>query len=226
MEKDNTSAQSANVILYFVPTDGENSPELLFFEEHTIRGSSWKRTTEKGRRLRRQLRVWYERYSVDLYAPDRFIRKLIDLKNITVRLKSPLDPSLVRDRLKEIVRNRKYHHLRWMVVDILLLPVSLLAAPLPGPNIFGYYLLFRVYSHWKSYRSASRAQFESVDVEVSQKATEVDSFLKEKKDIRSALKELRRKYGLRALQEDRFIPHTEVFRKMWNNLKLRFAKSN
>jgi hypothetical protein len=95
---------------------------------------------------------------------------------------------------------------------------------LPGPNIFGYYLLFRIYSHWKSYHSASNAQFEAVDVEVSCRADEIESLLKTSADTKTALQQLRQKYGLRALQEERFIPHSEVFKEMWSRLKMRIAK--
>jgi len=214
---------AACTTVYFVPSENAN-PELLLFEEKLVLGTSWRRSGETGRKWRQQLRDWYEKYSIDLFAPDRFVRKLIDLKRITVLLRSPIDPFLVRERLRKIVRDRKYHHLRWMIIDILLLPVSLLAVPLPGPNIFGYYLLFRVYSHWKSYHSASRAQFEAVDVEVSHKATEVETVLRGTADVKTALQQLRQKYGLRALQEERFIPHSEVFKEMWSRLKIRFAK--
>ena len=214
---------AACTTVYFVPSENAN-PELLLFEEKLVLGTTWRRSGETGRKWRQQLRDWYEKYSVDLFAPDRFVRKLIDLKRITVLLRSPIDPFLVRERLRKIVRDRKYHHLRWMIIDILLLPVSLLAVPLPGPNIFGYYLLFRVYSHWKSYHSASRAQFETVDVEVSHKATEVETVLRGTADVKTALQQLRQKYGLRALQEERFIPHSEVFKEMWSRLKIRFAK--
>lgn len=225
MENETRAAPVDSMILYFVPPEGTITPELLLFEEQMIINSGWKRATEKGRRFRQQLREWYEKYSVDLFAPDRFIRKLVDLKRITVLLNHPIDPAIVRTRLKEIVRYRKYHHLRWMIIDISLLPLSLLAVPLPGPNIFGYYLLFRVYSHWKSYRSASRAQLESVDVEVSERATEVRSLLRRMKDTKSALQELRRNYGLRALQEERFIPHSVVYKEFWIRFKQRFAKT-
>lgn len=214
---------AACTTVYFVPSENAN-PELLLFEEKLVLGTTWRRSGETGRKWRQQLRDWYEKYSIDLFAPDRFVRKLIDLKRITVLLRSPIDPFLVRERLRKIVRDRKYHHLRWMIIDILLLPVSLLAVPLPGPNIFGYYLLFRVYSHWKSYHSASRAQFEAVDVEVSHKATEVETVLRGTADVKTALQQLRQKYGLRALQEERFIPHSEVFKEMWSRLKIRFAK--
>jgi Mitochondrial K+-H+ exchange-related len=210
--------------VYFLPP-GEQIPELLLFEEQLVT-PGWKRAEQTGRKFRQRVRELYEKYSVDLFAPDRFVRKLVDLKRITVLLRKPLDPSVVRKRLREIVQDRKYHHLRWMIVDILLLPVSLLAVPLPGPNIFGYYLLFRVYSHWKSFRSASRAQFEAVDVEVSSKATEVEDLLRKNSNVKDALMELRNRYGLRALQEERFIPRSVVFKEMWARLRLRLAKSH
>jgi hypothetical protein len=109
-----------------------------------------------------------------------------------------------------------------LIVDILLLPLSLLAMPIPGPNLIGYYLLFRVYSHWKAYRSASRTRLDEVDVQVSQQADEVRAALRSSKDVRTALSELRSKYGLRALQEHEFIPQLAAFKEAWLHFKHSF----
>ena len=64
-----------------------------------------------------------------------------------------------------------------------------------------------------------------MDVEVSSKATEVEDLVRTNSDVRNALLELRQKYGLRALQEERFIPHSEVLKEIWVRLKLRLTKS-
>ena len=211
--------------IYFVPEDGKNSPELLFFQEEDIQDSTWKRASEKGRKMWSRLREHYENYSLDLFAPDRFVRKLAYFHAITVVLNSPIEPSIVKARLKEIVRDRSYHHLRWLIIDCLVLPLTLLAVPLPGPNVFGYYLLLRIYSHWKSYRSASKTILDGLHIEVNSRAGDVKSLLLKSSDIRTALQELRRRYGLRALQEERFIPQREVLKEMLKRLRRRFVKS-
>ena len=216
--------QETGARIYFVPEEGKGSPELLFFQEQDVQDSGWKRASEKGRKMWSRIREYYERYSIDLFAPDRFVRKLAYFKGITVVLNSPIEPAVVKARLKEIVRSRSYHHLRWLLIDCLILPLSLLAMPLPGPNVIGYYLLLRIYSHWKSYRSASLTVLDGVHIEVDARAGDVKSLLLKSRDIRTALKELRSRYGLRALQEERFIPQREVFQEMFKRLRRRFVR--
>nr|ALS89550.1 mitochondrial K+-H+ exchange-related protein [uncultured bacterium] len=206
-------------ILYLAPE--RNEPELLLFDERFItEHNNWKqKASEKGRAFFEKAKARYEQVTCDLFAGDRFVRRLERFRKITVLLNHPIDPAEIKNRMKVMMRDRSYHHLRWLIVDILLLPLSLLAMPIPGPNLIGYYLLFRVYSHWKAYRSASKTRLDEVDVQVSQQADEVRTALRNSKDVRTALTELRSKYGLRALQEHEFIPQRAAFREAWLHFK-------
>ncbi len=198
----------------------QNEPELLLFDERFITEQNWKqKASEKGREFFEKAKACYEQVTCDLFASDRFVRRLQRFRKITVLLNQPIDPAVIRNRMKVMMRDRSYHHLRWLIVDVLLLPFSLLAMPIPGPNLIGYYLLFRVYSHWKAYRSASRTILDEVDVQVSQQAGEVRAAVRSSKDVRTALGELRSKYGLRALQEHEFIPQRAVFHEAWLRFK-------
>ena len=205
-------------ILYLAPE--QNEPELLLFDEGFITEHSWKqKASKKGREFFEKAKARYEQVACDLFAGDRFVRRLQRFRKITVLLNQPIDPAVIRNRMKAMMRDRSYHHLRWLIIDVLLLPLSLLAMPIPGPNLIGYYLLFRVYSHWKAYRSASKTKLDEVDVQVSQQADEVRATVRGSKDVRTALSELRSKYGLRALQEHEFIPQRAAFREAWVRFK-------
>ena len=194
--------------LYLSAEEDQRTPELLFFEEEMIHDSSWKKASEKGRELWQRIKERYERVACEAFAGDRFVRRLRSFKKITVVLNRPIDPVLVRTKLKQMIRDRSYHHLRWMIIDLFLLPLSLFIMVIPGPNLIGYYLLFRVFSHWQSYRSASQTRLDQVDVCVDDRAQEVSALLRKTKDIKTGLMELRQKYGLRALQEHQFIPQS------------------
>jgi Mitochondrial K+-H+ exchange-related len=212
-------------ILYLAPE--QNGPELLLFDEDFITEHNWKqKASEKGREFFEKAKARYEQVTCDLFASDRFVRRLQRFRKITVLLNQPIDPAVIRNRMKVMMRDRSYHHLRWLILDVLLLPFSLLAMPIPGPNLIGYYLLFRVYSHWKAYRSASRTSLDEVDVQVSQQADEVRAAVRSSKDVRTALGELRSKYGLRALQEHDFIPQRAVFREAWLRFKTSLHSTN
>lgn len=206
--------------VYFSPDEGAGAPEILLFEEKPVARRNWRETaTRKGRQLWERTREKYEQLAADLFAGDHFIHRLKHFKKITVLLNKPIDPAVVRERLRAIFRDRYYHHMRWLIVDAILLPLSILVAPLPGPNVIGYYLLFRVISHWRSFRSASRALIEDIDVQVSDHAGEVNTTLRKSKDMRTALHELRKKYGLRALQEHKHVPQLSVLKEGWARLK-------
>jgi hypothetical protein len=194
--------------LYLSADEDAQTPELLFFEEQMIHDSHWKKASEKGRQIWQRIKERYERVACEAFAGDRFVRRLRSFGKVTVSLNRPVEPAVVRAKLKQMLRDRSYHHLRWMLIDLLLLPFSLFIMILPGPNVIGYYLLFRVFSHWQSYRSASQTHVDHVDVCVDNRAQEVNALLRKAKDLRSGLLELRRKHGLRALQEHQFVPQS------------------
>jgi Mitochondrial K+-H+ exchange-related len=201
----NLPAENSVARLYLTT---DEKPELLFFEETILQDKGWRKASEKGRQLWQRLKERYERISCEAFAGDRFLRRLRSFRKITVALNRPIEPNVVREKLTQMIRDRSYHHLRWMIIDALLLPLSLFIMFLPGPNVIGYYLLFRVYSHWKSYRSAAQAQLDHVDVCVDDRAQEVSAFLRKAKDVKSGLIGLRQKFGLRALQEHQFVPQS------------------
>lgn len=222
MQSEALAQDPQSAVLYLTQQEGKDSPELLLFEERLIEDPNRKRVYEKTQGLWSRWRERYDHFALETFAGDRFIRKLRHLKRITILLNKPIERVVVKQRLKQMLKDRSYHHMRWLVVDTLLLPVTLLMMPLPGPNVWGYYLLYRVYSHWKSYRSASQTKLEDFDVQVSNQAREVSEYVTGNRDIRSALRELRVKYGLRALQEHQFIPARGEF---WALIKRKFSRS-
>lgn len=194
--------------LYLAVEEDAQAPDFLFFEEEIIHDSNWKKASEKGRQLWQKIKLRYERVACEAFAGDRFVRRLRNFKKITVVLNRPIDPAVVRKKLKQMIRDRSYHHLRWMIIDLILLPFSVFIMVVPGPNLIGYYLLFRVFSHWQSYRSASQTKLDHLDVCVDDRAQEVSALLRKTKDFKTNLLELRQKYGLRALQEHQFVPQS------------------
>ena len=158
-----------------------------------------------------------EHLASDMFAAERFVYHLKGLRKMTVLLNRPIEPSVVRERIRSIFRDRSYHHLRWLIADTLLLPVSVLRRRCPF-NLVGYYLLFRVYSHWRSWRSATNACIEQIDVHVTNEAQEVTDVLRAK-DIRTTLHELHNKYGLRALQEHDFVTQRSLLKEAFQRMK-------
>lgn len=62
------------------------------------------------------------------------------------------------EQVLTLVRRTLQHdyerHRRWLVFDTLLMLVSAVLIILPGPNVVGFYFMFRVVGHWLSMRGA------------------------------------------------------------------------
>ncbi|MFO0956335.1 MAG: CDP-alcohol phosphatidyltransferase family protein [Isosphaeraceae bacterium] len=65
--------------------------------------------------------------------------------------------SEARDRWIAYLRDRQIFHLRRFSLSLLLCPISLLLAPLPGPNIVGYWFVWRAFRHGMILRGLRRA---------------------------------------------------------------------
>lgn len=209
-------------VLFFPEDDRKEPCELLLYDEDMIRDSVGD-PSQKGKKLWQRVKNWYEQSAVELYAGDRFVRRVGYFKKVKVLLTRPIDKADVKVKLQRMLRDRSYHHLRWMVIDLALMPTTILTVVLPGPNIPFYYLAFRVYSHWRSYRSASNTVLQNVEVEVSNRASEVGKLFAGNADMKGALKELRLKYGLRAFQEHHFVPLKTQLTEVWLRLKHHFS---
>jgi Mitochondrial K+-H+ exchange-related len=64
------------------------------------------------------------------------------------------DAAAIRDR---ILNRARTHHVRWLVVDAVILIASGAFVIVPGPNIIAYYFAFRVVGHYFSWRGARQA---------------------------------------------------------------------
>jgi hypothetical protein len=62
-----------------------------------------------------------------------------------------------RAALDRALARARRHHGWWIVVDAPLVVASAILTPVPGPNVFAYYLGFRLVGHWLSWRGARHA---------------------------------------------------------------------
>jgi Mitochondrial K+-H+ exchange-related len=64
------------------------------------------------------------------------------------------DATAIRDHM---LNRARVHHLRWLVVDAVVLIASGVFMLVPGPNVIAYYFAFRVVGHCFSWRGARQA---------------------------------------------------------------------
>jgi hypothetical protein len=112
--------------------------------------------------------------------------------------------TLWRDYLKE----RQGRHTFWFVINAVVSPLTLLLAPLPGPNLIGYWFVYRAVCHLLARLGARNARGEEVTTSfVSADALDGSFAATDDKRIAS----LSAKFGLEGL--DSFIKHMAARRR-------------
>lgn len=81
-------------------------------------------------------------------------------KGGSLRLLYPdsMSPEDARRRLDTMLAEARWRHGKWTVIDLLLFIASGVLFFIPGPNIVAYYLGFRTFGHFQSWRGARAAQ--------------------------------------------------------------------
>jgi hypothetical protein len=117
---------------------------------------------------------------------------------------SSLDVEQARATLMALLRHARRHHLRWLVVDLLLLIVSGILALVPGPNVLAYYFMFRVFGHLQSWRGARQGADAIVwTFEPDTSLTELGSLVDMPREARAP--------RVAAIAERLNLPHLSVF---------------
>lgn len=93
----------------------------------------------------------------DTIDDQRTLWALRSAEGATLRYPSGSDTHAVRASLDAMLRAEQRHHGRWLAVDLVLFILSGALFFVPGPNIVAYFLGFRAFGHWQSWRGARRA---------------------------------------------------------------------
>ena len=162
------------MVVYFVPaahghfelyseapeTPVDEAPPTGRFRRwiHTA-NAQWRELVERAQHGGRGGRVarWRDRVVCTLAESIAEQRTLWALRNQTaavVRVPAPLSAEEALRLMRAEFARARNHHLRWLVVDLLLFIVSGVLALVPGPNLIAYYFAFRVVGHLQSWRGA------------------------------------------------------------------------
>lgn len=113
-----------------------------------------------GRQLQ-SLHQYYLKLEDKLDPGERVLKAMATTKQFVVYSDAPAD-------FFRVLRSQRWKHVFWFSLDALLTVVVILLtpilAPIPGPNVFFYYPVLRLLSHWRAIRGASSA-LNSIDVE-------------------------------------------------------------
>lgn len=99
-------------------------------------------------------------------SPDEaLLRSLRNVSVVHLYHPSTLDAAEARTLWTNYLKGRSRHHTLWLVLNGLVTPLTVLLAPIPGPNIIGYWFLYRAICHLLAVLGVRRAKSEQVSTE-------------------------------------------------------------
>jgi hypothetical protein len=119
--------------------------------------------SEQGVGLRvRRIWEWLQKR----IPPDEpVLRSLRGVSAIELHHPLTLTTEETRSLWKNYLKNRQGRHTFWFIANALVSPLTLLLAPLPGPNIIGYWFVYRAVCHLLARLGARNARSEQVETE-------------------------------------------------------------
>jgi hypothetical protein len=108
-------------------------------------------------------------FVVERIAEQRLLWHLRKADEVCAMIPADLERAKAEAVIRAGLKKDADHHLRWMLIDLVLLAVSVPLVVIPGPNLPGFYFTFQVVGHFLSWRGAkqglgpARWTFESND---------------------------------------------------------------
>jgi Mitochondrial K+-H+ exchange-related len=116
--------------------------------------------SERGVGLRvRRIWEWLQQRT----APDEpLLRSLRGAKAVVLVHPASLTEDAARERWEDYLASRGRRHLFWLIINAIISPLTLLLAPLPGPNLIGYWFVYRAVCHLLARLGSKRARSSEV----------------------------------------------------------------
>lgn len=119
--------------------------------------------SEEGVGLRvRRVWEWLQKRT----APDEpLLRGLRGATSVVLHHPPAYTEEEARDLWREYLRGRQGRHAYWAIINALTAPLTLVFTPLPGPNVIGYWVVYRAVCHWLARLGARNARRDGVRTE-------------------------------------------------------------
>jgi hypothetical protein len=114
-----------------------------------------------GLRVRRAWEWLQKRTSPD----EPLLRSLRSAESIELVHPSSLNEEAARERWDCYLGSRSRRHTFWLIINSIFSPVTVLLAPLPGPNVIGYWFVYRAVCHLLARLGIRRARRDEIPTE-------------------------------------------------------------
>lgn len=98
--------------------------------------------------------AWLQRRT---HADESMLRSLRKATALRLHFPSRMQVNLVKIEWKAYLASRRRRHFFWFILNALVSPLTVLLAPLPGPNVIGYWFLYRAICHLLALSGISQA---------------------------------------------------------------------
>jgi Mitochondrial K+-H+ exchange-related len=102
----------------------------------------------------RRVWTWLHQWT---HPDEEFLRSLRLAEHYEVFHAQATTEATARRAWRSHLASRRRRHLLWLIGNILIVPPAVLAAVLPGPNVLGYWFIYRAWMHALAWRGTGRA---------------------------------------------------------------------
>ncbi len=127
----------------------------------------WPDLHSKNKRVEKALEIARKGFPTILRAIARQ-KVLSELKEYEIEIifKGNEKDEQVISALKSWLQRKKMRRVLYIIVELLLMPLTWLMALLPGPNIFFYFLFIFLFFHFKSFLHLSKLDFDQLKLKI------------------------------------------------------------
>ncbi|MFQ6082460.1 MAG: hypothetical protein ACE5WD_03765 [Candidatus Aminicenantia bacterium] len=103
-------------------------------------------------------RVLAKPFPQKVLLQEQAFTRILSLEQEKIQIFYPkgISPRRIKIRFKFFLHRERTKHIGWLIGEGLLLPISGLAALLPGPNVFFYVLAILTITHWQALRGINK----------------------------------------------------------------------
>jgi hypothetical protein len=168
------------------------------FRQIPARFSRWKNIWEKARE---KLMLLPKKILVQEQAFEQTLK--IEKKKLEILYSEICDEKKIRSRFFFYLQRQRTKHFLLIVGETLLLPLSGLAALLPGPNVFFGVLALLMITHWQALRGINRLLKKDYEFIPSSLLTEWERAIQKKreKEYSEILKKIAEEYHLDSIHK-------------------------
>ena len=130
-----------------------------------------------GARVRRMW-LWLQRRTA---ADESLLRRLRVAQRIELYHPASMTAEDVRESWSHYLARRRRRHALWLALNLLIAPVTLVLAPIPGPNLIGYWFAYRAVCHALAVLGVRRAQAHETEM-LLRPSVELDAALAASRD--------------------------------------------